>query len=69
VQPAAIDLARRDEPDGDPVGAGDDRPEELLAPLGRELLRVVQKRQRADAMIAERPVVEQDARDDERPCQ
>jgi hypothetical protein len=41
VQPATIDLAGRDEPHGDPVGAGDDRPEELLAPLGRKLLRIV----------------------------
>jgi hypothetical protein len=69
VQPAPVDLAGRDEPDGDPVGARDDRPEQLLAPLGRELLRVVQERKRADAMVAERPVVEEDARDDERPCQ
>ena len=69
MQPAAVDLAGRNESDRDPVGAGDDCPEELLAPLGRELLRVVQERQGADAMVAKRPVVEQDARDDERPCQ
>jgi hypothetical protein len=69
VQPAAVDLAGRDEPDRDPVGAGDDRPEQFLSPFGRELLRVVQECQGADAMVAKRPVVEEDARDDERPCQ
>ena len=41
VQPTAVDLAGRDKPYGDPVGAGYDRPEELLAPLGRKLLRIV----------------------------
>jgi hypothetical protein len=52
VQPRAVDLPVRDHPDGDPLRAGDDRSEELLAPLGRELLRVVQERKWADAMVA-----------------
>ena len=69
---AAVEAARSISPceidaDGDPLGAGDDRAEELLAPLGRTLLRVVQERERADAVVAQRGVVEQDAGDDERP--
>ena len=40
-------------PDGDPLGAAEDRAEELLPPSGAELLRVVQVRKRADAMVAQ----------------
>jgi len=62
----AIDLARGDDTDGDALGARDDRPKELL-PLGRgHLLGVVQTRERADAVVPEAGVIEQDAGDDER---
>ena len=40
--------------------------EELLAPLLRALLRVVEIRERPHLVLAERAVVEQDACDDER---
>jgi len=44
----------------------DDGPVETLALVRLDLLGVVQAGERADAVAAERPVVEQDARDDER---
>ena len=47
--------------------AGEDGVVEPLALLGLDLLRVVQERQRPDPVTAERGVVEQHARDDERP--
>ena len=51
---------------GDTRGAGENGPEELLSILRRDLFRVVQLRERADAMVAERVVVEKDSGDDER---
>jgi hypothetical protein len=69
VQPYTVDLTRRDDLDGDSSCAVEHRAEQLLPILGRDLLRVVQLRERPDAMVAERVVVEQDARDDERPCE
>jgi len=69
MQPYAVDLTRRDDLDGDPSCAVEHRAEQLLPILGRDLLRVVQLRERPDAMVAERVVVEKDARDDERPCE
>ncbi len=66
MQAGAVDLAVRDHTDGYYLRAGDHRPEELLAPLGCELLRVVQECERTDSMVAQLRVVEQDARDDER---
>jgi hypothetical protein len=38
----------------------------VLAPRRRQLLGVVQERERPDAMVAQAFVVEQDTRDDER---
>ena len=46
----------------------EDRAVEPLALLGSDLLRVVQARERPDAVAPERAVVQQDARDDERPA-
>ena len=47
----------------------DDRMEELLALRVRELLRVVQRRQRPNARAAQQLVVEKDSGDDERACE
>jgi hypothetical protein len=66
VQALAVDLARRDDLDGDPGRTGENRAEELLSVLGRDLLRVVQLRERPNAVVAKRVVVEEDAGDDER---
>jgi len=67
VQPLAVDLRVRDHLDRDLRRRREDGPEERLPVLGADLLRVVQLRQRADAMVAQRLVVEEDAGDDERP--
>jgi len=67
VQPLAVDLRVRDHLDRDLRRRGEDGPEERLPVFGADLLRVVQLRQRADAMVAKRFVVEKDAGDDERP--
>jgi hypothetical protein len=67
MQAVGVDLARRDRADGDLLGAGDHGAEQRLASAGGQLLGVVQQRQRPDAMVAQAVVVEQDARDDERP--
>jgi hypothetical protein len=56
----------RDHLDRDLRRRREDGPEESLPVLGADLLRVVQLRQRADAMVAQRVVVEKDACDDER---
>jgi hypothetical protein len=66
VQPHAIDLPRGHDLHRDPRRAVQDRAEQLLPVLGRDLLRVVQLRKRTNAMVAQRVVVEQDAGDDER---
>jgi hypothetical protein len=57
----------RDHLDGDLRRRREHRAEERLPVLRADLLRVVQLRQRADAMVAKRFVVEKDAGDDERP--
>jgi hypothetical protein len=56
----------RDHLDGDLRRRREYRAEERLPVLRADLLRVVQLRQRADAMVAKRFVVEKDAGDDER---
>ena len=66
VQPGAVDLSRRDDLHGNPSCAREHRSEQLLAVLGRDLLRVVQLCERPNAMVAQRVVVEKDAGDDER---
>ena len=67
MEAVAVDRAGRDHADDDLLRAGQHGVEELLAPLGRALLRVVQEPERADAVVAQRAVVEEDARDDQRP--
>ena len=66
VQTDAIDLTRRDDLDGDARRARKHGPEQLLTILGRDLLRVVQLRQRPNPVVTERVVIEEDAGDDER---
>jgi hypothetical protein len=69
VQPHAVDLTRRHDLHGNACRTRQHSPEQLLPILGRDLLRVVQLRERANAMVSQRVVVEQDACDDERPCE
>ena len=59
-------VAVRDHAHDDLLGAAEHGVEELLAPLRRALLRVVQERERPHLVVAQTAVVEQDARDDER---
>src|SRR5918992_2065569 len=69
MQPLPVDLPRRDHAHADPGGAADDGAEQLL-PLERShLLRVVQRRERPDSVMAEALVVEEHPGDDERPGQ
>src|SRR5829696_8376947 len=69
MQPAPVDLGRRDDPYGERLRARHDAVEELLALVRRELLRVVQPRERTAAVIAQELVVEKYAGDHERPGQ
>jgi hypothetical protein len=64
VQTDAVDLARRKDLHRDPGRTREHRPEELLTVLRRDLFRVVQLRERADAVVAQRVVVEKDAGND-----
>jgi hypothetical protein len=66
VQPLAVDLSVRDHLDRDLRRRREHGPEERLPVLGADLLRVVQMGQRANAVVAQRLVVEKDACDDER---
>jgi hypothetical protein len=67
VQPVAVDVARRDHAHGHLLRALEHASEQVLAQLLGALLRVVQVRERADPVVAQAPVVEQHAGDDERP--
>ena len=67
MQPVAVDLAPADRAHDDALRAADHRAEERLALGLAALLRVVQAGQRADAVVAQARVVEQDAGDDQRP--
>ena len=69
VEAVAVDVGAGDDADADPGGAADDRAKELLALGGRDLLRVVERRERANAVIPEALVVQQHAGHHERPCQ
>jgi DNA-directed RNA polymerase subunit N (RpoN/RPB10) len=66
VQTLSIDLPGRDRLHRDLRRAAEHGAEELLSLLRADLLRVVQKGERADAMIAEELVVEENSGDDER---
>ena len=67
VQPVAVDHRGRVDVDRDSLGARENRVVQLVAHCFADLLRVVQERERADAVVAQAVVVEQHARDDERP--
>ena len=66
VQPGAVDLSRRDDLHGNPGRARKHRPEQLLTVLRRDLLRIIQLRERPNAMVAQRVVVEKNAGNNER---
>jgi hypothetical protein len=67
MEAVRVDLACRDRPYRDFRGAGEDGVEQLVAARRSQLLRVVEQRERPDAMVAQALVVQQHARDDERP--
>ena len=67
VEAVAIDSRGGDHPDGELPRSGDHRAVETLTLLGLYLLGVVQGRERANAVPMEVLVVEQHARDHERP--
>ena len=67
MEPVAVDHRGREHPHRDPLGTGDDRAVELVPRVGVDLLRVVQEGERSHPVVAQARVVEQDARDDERP--
>ena len=64
MQALAVDLRVRDHLHGDLRGRREHRSEEALPVLGADLLRVVQLRERANAVVAQGFVVEKDACDD-----
>jgi hypothetical protein len=66
MQTHAVDLPGRHDLNRNAGSAVQHRAEQLLAVLRRDLLRVVQLRERPNAMVAERVVVEEDAGNDER---
>jgi hypothetical protein len=66
VKPVTVDRCRGDHPHRDALGAPRNRPEEHLAALMRDLLRVVQEGERPDGMVAQPRVVEENAGDDQR---
>ena len=69
MEPVAVDRPHGDDPDADRRGARAYCLEQLLALLDRDLLRVVQRRERPHARPAQRVVVEEDAGDDEWACE
>ena len=66
VQPLAVDLRVRDHLHRDLLGRSQNRAEQRLPLLGADLLGIVQLRERPNAMVAQRFVVEENACDDER---
>ena len=66
MQAVAVDLGGRDHLRTTRSAQPSTAAEQLLALLRRDLLRVVQQRERADAVVAQAGVVEQDSGDDER---
>jgi len=67
VEPVAVDHVGRDDTDDDPGRTAGDGAKELLPTLVGDLLRVVQERERADGVVAQPLVVEEDTGGDERP--
>ena len=69
MEPVPVDLGRRDHANRERPRGRHDRAEQLLTLGNGELLRVVQPRKRANPVIAQALVVEQDPGDDQRPGQ
>src|SRR4051794_18869712 len=69
MEAVPVDLPVRDHADDDLLGARDHGAEQRLPALGRDLLRVVQQRERAHLVVAQAAVVEQHAGHDEWPRQ
>ena len=67
MQPVEVDRPDRHDPNADRRRARADRLVQRLALGHRHLLGVVQRRERPDPRTTEPPVVEENARDDERP--
>ena len=61
VEPVAVDALRRDDADDDPRRARATRLGRALALVRRDLLRVVQERERPHGVVAQALVVEEDA--------
>ena len=55
METVPVDVGAGDDADADPGCAADDRAEELFTLGGRDLLRVVERRERSNAMIPEGP--------------
>ena len=66
MQAVPVDLAGRNHAHDHLLGAAHDGAEQLFALPLRALLRVVQERERPDAVVAQALVIEEHARDDER---
>jgi hypothetical protein len=66
MEPRTVDLPVWNHPDNDLLRAPQHGVEELLAPLRRALLRVVEESERPHLVVTETAVVEQDARDHQR---
>jgi hypothetical protein len=67
MQPVGVDLAGRDRAHRDPLRAADHGAKQRLTARRRQLLRIVEERERPDTVVAKARVVEQDTGDDERP--
>src|SRR5439155_15414160 len=61
VQPVSVDLARWDHTHHDAFGARNDGAEELITLRGRQLLRVVEVRERPRTVVAETVEIEQNS--------
>src|SRR2546422_7470717 len=67
--PHDLRMAGRDYAYDDLLGTTEHRIEQLLAPLGRALLRVVEEAERPHLVVLQAAVVEENSRDDERACE
>ena len=67
MEAVSVDGAMRNDADDHLLRAAEHGKEQVFAPLGRALLRVVQEAERSHLVVAQTAIVEQDTRDDERP--
>jgi hypothetical protein len=66
MEAVRVDLTRRDRTHGNPLRTADDGPKQRLPRRAGQLLRIVEQRERADTVVTQAGVIEQDSRDDER---